>query len=247
MKHSPRPRIFSILLSLTLLTSSLSSEEFAICDNVPEYWQGFYVVGQAGAGWNRPHAHFINANYFNTIDDTIIGTHFDFSSSGFVGGGGVGFNLQNETIVFGIESRAFALGISDHIESPFFPITDTFSSNFKYIVDARFRLGWAYYFALPFITAGYAGGNHSMTFVDSGGVIARTNDWINGWTVGIGVDYKIFCRVSFGIEYDFYNLNRSSKFVDCPDCGVGVGFGTPAVDSAMQLQTLTLRIIYHFM
>src|SRR5690242_14722055 len=70
-------------------------------------WSGFYAGLNAGGGWG-----------IKQMDFRDFGTPFlwngTFTTTGFVGGGQVGFNYQWSNIVFGLEADAAWSGMEGH-------------------------------------------------------------------------------------------------------------------------------------
>src|SRR3974390_2273650 len=60
----------------------------------PFSWTGFYIGGNAGAGWNR-----------GNVSDTFYGLNWSNSSNNavFIGGGQIGGNYQINALVVGLE------------------------------------------------------------------------------------------------------------------------------------------------
>src|SRR5690242_2411029 len=58
----------------------------------PFSWTGFYVGANIGGAWSN-----------GAIADVVTGANLNTDSSGFIGGGQVGFNYQFNTFVLGLE------------------------------------------------------------------------------------------------------------------------------------------------
>lgn len=214
----------------------------------PACWRGFYLSGQLGGGWNRSEAKFDNANYFNTLGPTRLGSHFHFKPQGFIGGGALGYNYQRDCLVVGFEGGVQSLNLKKSHASPFFPATDVFSTNLQWLGNAKGRVGYAYKRWLTFISGGWAGGNVLLRFDDtSGNIVAKSREWASGWTIGFGVECQLWRCFSVGLAYDYIRVTFKHQRSSCHSCGNGVGLGTPKVSNRLQTQTLTLRLnyIYH--
>lgn len=217
------------------------------CDHFPVCWEGFYINGQLGMGSNQEHLRFTNPNYFNTIGPALVGNHFNKKTQGLVGGGALGFNYQSTHWVFGLEAGAVSTNLKNSRHSPFFPTTDRFYTQLQYIASGKARIGYAYDTLLTYMSGGWCGGEHLVRLEDtSNGIKAKSKTWTNGWTVGIGFDCKMAECYSMGLAYDYYSLRYGNKTTSCPNCEVGVGFGSPEISSQMYTQTLTVRLNYFF-
>ena len=66
-------------------------------------WTGLYIGGNVGGGWGR-------AEYQSTANTTFFGdvgagtAPFSHNTSGFIGGGQIGYNFQSGSFVFGVEA-----------------------------------------------------------------------------------------------------------------------------------------------
>ncbi len=207
-------------------------------------WGGFYAGGELGGAWSRFDWSATNANYFNTLGPILLGTAFDQSAKGSViGGGFIGYNFQSGPWVYGIEFSGSASGLAVTSASPYFPATDTYTSKVKWLATVTGRVGYAWDRWLVYVKGGWAGGDMQFTIYDSAaGVRADTDTWANGWTVGVGADYMLTNRVALGVVYDYADLSVSGATVTCPNCGTGVGFGTPVVDGDIRVQSVMARL-----
>lgn len=236
----------ALLIFTFIFLGNLTNLPALSCCNEPACWQGFYINGQLGAGWNKQNARFTNANYFNTLGPDILGNKFSFRSQGFVGGGAAGYNAQCGCWVLGLDAGALGVNLKETRASPLFPDLDTFSSRLNWIAFTKLRAGYAYNCFLPFLTGGWAGGKVSMLLNDPGaGISARARDWANGWTLGAGCDYKLTQCLSLGIAYDYIHLHYRHKETDCPNCSSGIGFGTPRISNNVHTHIAVIRCSIH--
>jgi outer membrane immunogenic protein len=129
----------------------------------PFSWAGFYIG--VTAGYDQA------AHNFDDLDDLGIfevgGTH-DFQSSGFIGGGTLGYNWQVGTFVYGLETdfsgltnstsftqRAPLAFISSSATSAL-GFWETFSNRINWLWTVRPRIGLAVDCTLVYFTAGFA-------------------------------------------------------------------------------------------
>lgn len=208
-------------------------------------WDGFYIGGHAGAARSDADWHFANANYFNTLGPTLVGSDFGLDASGALGGGQAGFSHQAGPWVFGIEGTASASGLRDTRASPLFPATDTFETRIGWLATVAARIGYAQGQWLGYAKAGWAGADVKLRLHDTpAGITAAASKWANGWTVGAGAEYAVRPGVSLGLAYDYTRLEVDGWTVACPLCGTGVGFGTPVVDGGIVTHAVTARLNY---
>ncbi len=159
---------------------------------VPFYnWGGIYVG--LNAGYN-----------FGTVSPTPAGLT-NFNTSGFLGGGTVGFNYQWAAIVAGLEGDWDYNSINNSI-----PAADG-GGNFKsnWLATARGRLGYAWDRVLLFGTGGAAFAPASLP----GG-----STTMDGWTAGAGVEVAVAPNWTVKAEYLYVNfLNPSIAAVKFKD------------------------------
>ena len=248
---------FKVLLSFLLLTaftdvsadsgflpfyndSSDCCYDSPCCD-----WTGFYLTGQLGGSWRKQHSRFRNANFFNSIGGVVLGNRFNFNSSAFIGGGGIGVNHQFcDNIVIGLEGGAWASHHNKRRNSPFFA-DDRYNSDLRWLGYAKARLGYAYNCFLVFVTGGWVGANPRLRLRDPGlDIVASSRKWVNGWSAGAGIDYKVWECFSVGVAYDYMQLIDRNRTFSCPSCGtIGVA---PRVRSRHYVQSVVARLNYHF-
>jgi outer membrane immunogenic protein len=210
-------------------------------------WSGLYLGGQLGGGWSNVDWTQLNANYFDTLGPTVVGTNSDTKDSGILGGVFGGYNHQVGDWVFGLELAATATGadVQGAQASPFFPAIDTFRTQIDWLGTLAGRVGYAWDRWLVYGRGGWAGGDVTLTLNDQGALVRASKDtWVNGWTLGAGVEYRLWRCVALGLAYDYVELNLDGETVTCPRCGTGAGFGTPIIDSDIRLQSVMARVSF---
>jgi len=163
-------------------------------------WEGFYVGGHVGYGWDPAHAIFNPSTYATTILAPLGGPWVDtgpdtgpinltVNPKGWLGGVQFGYNWQRRSFVFGGEADFSWADIKDSTSAPF-TVTGTeagdlasFTGNvglqqkLDYFGTIRGRLGWTPDNALLlFGTAGLAWGHVTTTF-DTFGITAPAGDF----------------------------------------------------------------------
>lgn len=202
-------------------------------------WTGFYVGLNAGGAWGHSDA-TTSASctpvpgisplfcsplgaQANAIAVAAAGTG-SMSGNAFTGGGQIGYNWQNSSLVLGLEAdfESFRLRASRQASARYpanfgpavttktFTITSSMDTD--WLFTARGRLGWAFSNLLAYATGGLAITNPSAThaFTDTPGLSA-TGTWSNsetrvGWTVGGGLEWAMNRNWTVKAEYLYLNF-----------------------------------------
>lgn len=209
-------------------------------------WDGFYTGGELGSAGSKLHWTYTNPNYFNTLGAKLRGSDFSHSASGAIGGAFAGYNFQTGPWVLGVELSATGTNLKREEASPFFSSTDVYTSKIRWLAAATGRVGYTRDRWLVFAKGGWAGADVELTLRDtSAGVNADSKTWANGWTVGFGTEYMLREGISFGIVYDYVDLSIDGKTMTCPNCGTGVGYGTPIINSDIRVQSVMARLSFY--
>ncbi|HTR83802.1 MAG TPA: outer membrane beta-barrel protein [Reyranella sp.] len=210
-------------------------------------WTGFYVGGEAGAGFASYVYGNMTPNYFNTAGIQVRGTGVTQSASNVVGGALAGYAWQVGPFTVGPEIGVRSGGFLAQQPDPFFPTTDQVKSDIRWMASAAVKLGWGRDRWQVFAKGGWAGALADFGLYDnSTTVTAESTTWVNGWTAGVGADYMILDRLSLGVTWDYADLTAGSVGLNCPSCGVGVGFNSPVVDTHLRLNAVMARLSWHF-
>ena len=193
------------LLSLSLAALALTAGAAAAADlpnrkqapapyvAAPSYnWSGSYIGVNAGYG-------------FGSFTGSV-GSRFK-DASNFVAGGQIGYKKQiANKVVVGIEGDFDYSGLQGKASS-----TGTAGSKARLdtLGTVRGRVGYAFDRVMPYITAGYAGGNEKVTIPGSN----NSSGWRNGYAVGAGVDYAITNNVSARVEGLYVALENKTTAV----------------------------------
>ena len=178
-------------------------------------WTGFYFGADGGYGWQK------SAGTLATVAGAVS-TPYDYSVTGPFAGSFVGGNYQFNRVVVGVESdfqwsnltgngqTLAPLGATGALPAgPF-----TVSTTTRDYGSVRGRLGVAFDRCLVFGTGGWATGNPSTAFAQTGAApFVMTGGKSNGWTAGAGVEYAITDTILGRIEYRYTNL-EAAGFVD---------------------------------
>jgi outer membrane immunogenic protein len=185
-------------------------------------WSGFYIGAHAGGGFGEKCFAFAGA------DD---GCH---DNDGFLGGGQIGFNIQNGQFVFGAEfsgSWADITGSHTSLLSP----PDTIHSDVNTILLLTGRVGVTFDRALLYVSAGGAWVRDKFEY-NSGGFTSSEKVNRTGWTVGAGLEYGLTPNWSVAVQYNFVDLgDKDVNFT---------GIGNFQADN--QIHLATARLNYRF-
>jgi len=210
-------------------------------------WTGFYVGGKLGGVWSDI-SWTQDLNVFSAGGIAPPGASADFAPSGFAGGIIGGANLQNGHWVFGLELSFSGTDLSQTIKSPFFPVTDTFSSQIDWLATVEGRIGVSFDNYLVFAKGGWVGSNATLTLLNTpSGATATTDSFVDGWTIGGGLELLCWSNVVLGLEYDYVNLNLSDAG-SCPLCPIGIvgGSAPAAITGDATISSVMARASYLF-
>ncbi len=199
---------------------------------------GVYIGAHLGGGWGKAEATDVGViGLFTPVGN---GT-FDLKQSGFLGGIQAGVQQQFGQIVIGGELSYSGTGIKKTIASPFFPATDEASFAISGLIAATARLGYVSGNMMPYIKAGLAAADLKFAANVKGAPVSYENTSKSvGFTMGVGVDYKVSTNLVVGLEYDYY------KFGSTDNSGQN-SLGLPEqYRTSASLNTLTLRMNYLF-
>jgi outer membrane immunogenic protein len=200
-------------------------------------WTGFYIGGHVGGAWSD--VEWSNVTFSNV---TFTGERFDNSASGFIGGGQIGYNQQIGNIVLGVEATISGADLSKDFHSILVP-TVNFTADINTIATVTGRFGVAANQWLFYGKAGWAGAQVEASGRNTAPLDRFSfDDWRNGWTAGVGLEYKITRNVSFGVEYSFIELNNET------DNGLSRLSLLPVTlrDRDLQIQSVTARLNFQF-
>ena len=195
-------------------------------------WTGFYAGLNAGYGWSDPPVSIVGlggppgpTGWDPYYPDPFRGRNF--SRSGFIGGGQLGYNYQLNRIVFGVEGDFQGSDIKGSLDTSgpgpaFFasPYTLHYDQRLSWLGTIRGRLGYAATDRLLIYgTGGFAGGRVSATsnltfptaIVSYAGSASETK---GGWAAGGGIEYAFGSNWSAKLEYLHYDLGTVSVIGD---------------------------------
>jgi outer membrane immunogenic protein len=164
-------------------------------------WTGWYAGLQAGGVFgNSQHCDPAGSGFCTG----------QFNVDGFVGGGTLGYNWQNNNWIFGLEtdfSGSSARGTTQSTAG-FGCLTPNCYTDLYWFGTVRGRVGPTLGSWFPYVTGGLAYGElHSGVAASTAFADSATNTE-TGWTLGGGVEYALAPKNwSVKLEYLFFHLN----------------------------------------
>lgn len=159
-------------------------------------WQGLYFGANAGYGWGNDNSAFYSGPG---------GGAGSLNPDGWLAGGQIGYNVQFNWLVLGIEADLQSADISDTTALGFSNVT----TDIDWFSTVRGRIGYAAGPTLVYFTGGWAFAdlNQSLT---SGGVSMSNDDVASGYTVGGGIEWQFAPNWSLKTEYLYVDLGEQT-------------------------------------
>ncbi len=184
-------------------------------------WTGIYIGGQVGYQWgSTPNV----GTYFSpALGGAFITNAPGYNSSGIVGGGHLGYNLQFSQFVVGLEGDFEGSGYNgSNAIAGFGGIPFSYSTRETLEGSLRGRAGVAWDRALFYATGGLAIGDINNRYTTTVlGTNFTDSDYHTrlGWTVGGGVEYAVTNNWSIRAEYRY--TDYGSYFNQAPISSLG--------------------------
>ncbi len=189
-------------------------------------WAGFYAGVNGGYGWDSTSSTLI-ASALQPGDPATTVSSASFTPDGGLGGGQIGYNLQRERIVFGIEADIQGAGISGQEHTlaanpgPFVTTNASSQTNLDWFGTLRGRFGYSFQSTLLYATGGLAFGgardslSQSFTSTDTTpttnlSASASKDATLTGYVVGGGVETKLTPSWSIKAEYQYIDLGSTT-------------------------------------
>lgn len=216
----------SILLAASMVaglaTGAMAADAVAELPAASSYnWSGAYIGVHAGGGWDH-----VDFDFLPAPDPA------NHSGSGGLGGLQVGYNLQTDNIVYGVEADISAAGINGSTACP--NATFTCGSKVSMLGSVRGRLGLAMDNLLIYGTGGLGYGTIDIYDRNAGGTTFDTKKTKAGWTVGLGAEYAFDQHWTAKAEYKYFDLGSDDYLTDSP------------VIAKIQLHTAVVGVNYRF-
>jgi outer membrane immunogenic protein len=192
-------------------------------------WTGPYLGGQIGYAWGNDPA---NVVFFIPPPPPPPPPVDPFGSpQGVIGGAHVGYNLQIDQWVVGLEGSVDGTSLSSSAFDPGSGLTVGFRSDIQGSI--RGRAGIAFDRVLLYATGGVAFAGITDNYTDVTGVVTglpgATSSFSHtrvGWTVGGGLEYAVTNNWSVRAEYRYSDFGH---YTDFPFVGLLPAGGTLSV------------------
>jgi outer membrane immunogenic protein len=212
--------------AIALAGSAFAAPPPAYLPPVPIFsWTGLYFGGQIGYAWDHDSQQvtaFVPAIPPVIVDGeivvpgvpaTFLTDSFSSSPQGVIGGAHIGYNLQINQWVAGLEGTVDGTSVSKTVFDPFSGINVSTKAPIQGSIRARAGVAWDR--ALIYVTGGGAFTNITNNYSLFGvGIpsesISKTR---SGWTVGAGIDYAVTNNWSVRVEYRYSDFGH---YTDTP-------------------------------
>ncbi len=179
-------------------------------------WTGVYVGAQIGYAWGT-----VNANAGDVFGDFRT---FSLNNDGVIGGGHIGYNLQLNQFVIGLEGDVDGSSLSKTTTGVLFPagavaagvlplgaaiLPVTVSGSLDVQGSIRGRVGYAWDRIMLYGTGGVAFGGFKASIETPFGFAERKNTRV-GWTAGGGIEYAVTNNWSIRAEYRYAEFGHST-------------------------------------
>jgi len=207
-------------------------------------WGGFYAGVNAGYGWSA------RSNDAGITDYSVLGVigsgRASFDSSGGFGGGQIGYNLQRDRFIFGVEADLQAADVSGKTTLLSPGSTVEARADLTWFGRVRGRLGYAYDKALFFVSAGFAVGGIKDNLSIAHGCCVALNGVSateQGYALGGGLEYRFDQAWSLKAEYQYMDLGKENLSATAGDFPA-IGVASASVDNVYH--TVRVGLNYHF-
>ena len=205
-------------------------------------WAGPYLGAFVGGGWGN-----VDVTDGGYNGPPVTAGNFSFGTSGFTGGGLVGWNWQKKNFVGGFEGEAGYLGLTGSAQYPPFvgvrsatDSVDSISTDFYAALTARagFTAGRFLFYG----KGGVAGVNANASYTDTDAVHGITlvsgtgaSKFMVGWTLGAGIE---------GMLHNGWNWRAEYMYTDFGNIGwTGTGSNTKKYNFGNDLTTSTVKVM----
>lgn len=183
-------------------------------------WTGAYIGANAGFGFGR---------------FTGSGNPYFGNPAGGLFGIQAGYNYQSGPLVAGIEGDIDFGSVSGRSGPP----GVSAKGNINGEGSLRGRFGYAFNHAMVYVTGGYTGANLNGSLTDTNApssIYANESTFLNGWTIGTGIEFAVTRNISVKAEYLFSDYGSGTLFSGTRD----------AIHPGLSMSTLRAGLNYHF-
>jgi outer membrane immunogenic protein len=198
-------------------------------------WTGLYLGGQIGYAWDHDNisSFFPLLNINNSLSD---------SPSGVIGGAHIGYNLQINQWVAGVEGTVDGTSVQNTVLAAFPVPTVSYTTRASIQGSLRARAGVAWDRALIYVTGGAAFTGITNNYFAGFPLLLSDNisKTRSGWTVGGGIEYAVTNNWSVRAEYRYSDFGH---FTDFPFVTVA---GAPFVQHHLTQNQVQMGVSYKF-
>jgi len=200
-------------------------------------WTGCYVGAHVGGGWGEKRV---------SAPALAPGISATGDSSGFLGGGQVGCNLQiGGNWVIGVEADASAANIEGDITQTVLGITGTAQAQTDWLASATGRIGWSWDRWLIYVKGGAAwAGDKYSAFIPVFNEFLEASETRTGWIVGAGLEWAFWNNWSAKAEYNYYDFGTDT--VTLSGTFAGAPIIVPGIDVRQRISVGKLGVSYRF-
>jgi outer membrane immunogenic protein len=203
-------------------------------------WTGVYVGGQIGYAWTTGNATVYDSGVYNTGAGSENGPtahgfydlfNLHSNASGVIGGAHVGYNLQINQFVVGLEGDVDGSSLSKTWNGSFYSgyynfyngaaIPASVHADLGIQGSIRGRVGYAWDRVLLYATGGVAFGGFNGNVTTNFPIFYNTNFGVSGgydsfsqtrvgWTVGGGLEYAVTNNWSIRAEYRYTDFGNTT-------------------------------------
>jgi outer membrane immunogenic protein len=203
--------------------------------DMPWSWDGFYLGANAGYGWGAAN----NAS----LNGPVSGSIGSLEPDGWFGGGQIGYNVQFNRLVIGVEGDLQAADIDDGVSRGIGGYATQADVAVDWFSTLRARVGFTADSTLIYATGGLALADVDYTVSGSNGVnsfSSSSSSIETGYAVGGGVEWAISPEWSMKTEYLYVDLG--DKTLTTP----GSAAGTFSTKTETEFHTVRLGLNYQF-
>ena len=186
-------------------------------------WSTCYLGGQFGVASSGSHWDNTNSNPYSATGNNapIVVPGLDFNQTRGIIGAQVGCNTAvTDDWLIGLEGSWVSNPLNHHNGKPgFFPDPTVFPPT-KEVVTTNIQSVFALTGKLGFAPSPdwlvYGKGGYAIARIETAGTVTpsfsspifdfNTTAWHHGWTIGAGVEYRLFRNVTIGAEYNYYRF-----------------------------------------
>jgi outer membrane immunogenic protein len=210
-------------------------------------WDGFYAGIHGGYAWGESAQNSFESGFGDPIDGVV-----NFDIEGGLAGLTLGYNMQVNNFVFGLEAEGTWADIDgggtvligaapECLQS-----NDACTTDYKALGTVTGRAGVAFDRALLFVKGGAAFGlaeyYAGSTDIGADSYSDEVEDTRFGWTVGAGVEFAFSQNVSAKIEYNYIRFEDEVEF----EFDDGISTFSAVGDIEDELHIVKAGINYHF-